>query len=79
MNLFILSVLKEVKHKHGTFYDSTQLYRIKPGSIMRMEKYSWWYAKHAVPDGSIDKGQRIILILRPIHPTCNKLQHNNKK
>ena len=60
-------------------YDETQQFKILPGSILRMEGYSWWHAKHCVTSGSIDEGERIILMLRPLHPSCDKIEHSNKK
>ena len=66
-------------HQHGSMYDETQQFKILPGSILRMEGYSWWHAKHCVTSGSIDQGQRIILILRPLHPSCDKIEHHNKQ
>ena len=59
-------------HQHNTLFDSTQSFRILPGTILRMEGYAWWNTLHCVSNGSIDEGQRIILILRKKHPLCRK-------
>ena len=54
-------------HQQSTQYDATQQYRTIPNSLIRFEGYSAWNAYHTVQRGSIDDGDRIMMMIRPYH------------
>ena len=54
-------------HQQTTQYDATQQYRTIPNSLIRFEGYSAWNALHNVQAGSIDYGDRVMLMIRPYH------------
>ena len=54
-------------HQQTTQYDKTQQYKTLPNSLIRFEGYSAWNALHNVQKGSIEQGDRIMMMIRPYH------------
>ena len=67
--IYLITLVGEATFSQGLFqqgnvYDASQTYKVKPGTILRCEGFSFWDIKHRI---SSVKGQRVILISRPIH------------